>query len=346
MYCYIDLKKVLFLWNVQEELKKYLCSHLDGIPELELKFTENTDEDFTPQSVHIKDADIIVGWRPSQELLQSAHKLKLFINPGVGVQNLIGMFRDINKIRNIQLINGHGNTYFVAQSTVALLLALMNKIIPHHNWMKEGKWRRGDDYAKNIPLRYQTVGLLGYGAINSKVHKFLSGFSLKFAALRTSWDKKEEFPTPLEKFTDQSLSQFLKKVDILIIAIPLTQLTRNIIDEGALEILTKDKHVLLVNVSRGPIVDEKALYESLKQKKLIGAAIDVWYEYNPQADDKGRKHPYHYPFHELDNIVLSPHRAASPFDDLERWDEVIENIKRFCMGRNDYLNVVDLEREY
>ena len=80
--------------------------------------------------------------------------------------------------------------------------------------------------------------------------------------------------------------------------------------------------------------------------KIAGAAIDVWYEYKPEPDVDNRKFPFHKGFHELDNIVLSPHRGASPMDDLERWNEVIENITRFCQGRTDFLNIVDLERGY
>ena len=346
MDCFMSLKKVLFLWNIREDLKEYLNSHLSDISELELMFTDNVEEDFTPESPHIHDADIIVGWRPSKELLQSAQNLKLYINPGVGVQHLIDMFREVTKTRNITLINGHGNTYFTAQSGVALLLSLTNKIIPHHNWMIEGKWRRGDDFAKNIPLRDRTVGLLGYGAINSKVHKFLCGFKLKFAALRTSWDTKQEFPTELKQFTPDILHEFLEYVDILVVAVPLTKLTKNLISTDELGILTRNKSALLVNISRGPVVNEQALYNSLKERQLSGAAIDVWYEYKPEPNAEGRKYPSHFPFHELDNVVLSPHRAASPFDDLQRWCEVIENIKRFCAGKTDLLNIVDLEREY
>lgn len=346
MNCCMGCKKVLFLWNISEELKEYLRSHLANIPGLELQFTDNVEEDFPAASPHIRDADIIVGWQSSLELLQSAYSLKLYINPGVGVQHLINIFREITKTRNITLINGHGNTYFTAQSGVALLLTLMNKIIPHHNWMVEGKWRRGDDYAKNIPLREQTIGFLGYGAINCKIHSFLSGFNVKFAALRTSWKKKEKYPTPLKKYTQSQLHAFLKETDILFVALPLTKLTKNMIGSEEIDILTKDKSALLVNISRGPVVNEEALYMSLKEKKLTGAAIDVWYEYHPEPDSKGNKYPYHYPFHTLNNIVLSPHRAASPFDDLQRWDEVIENIRRFCDNRTDFLNVVDLDREY
>ena len=73
----MTLKKVLFLWNIREELKTYLISHLSDISELELQFTENVEEDFTPESPYIREADIIIGWRPSIELLES---LLLFLH--------------------------------------------------------------------------------------------------------------------------------------------------------------------------------------------------------------------------------------------------------------------------
>ena len=84
----------------------------------------------------------------------------------------------------------------------------------------------------------------------------------------------------------------------------------------------------------------------MKSKSIAGAAIDVWYDYRPEQDETGRKYPYDHPFHELDNVVLSPHRGASPMDDLHRWNEVIENISRYSRGRTDFLNQVDLERGY
>jgi phosphoglycerate dehydrogenase-like enzyme len=60
----------------------------------------------------------------------------------------------------------------------------------------------------------------------------------------------------------------------------------------------------------------------------------------------GKKYPFTFPFHELDNIILSPHRGASPIDDMERWNEIIKNIQRFASGRKDYLNIVNLDQGY
>lgn len=174
--------KVLFIWQVNEKLKQYLQQGLSKYSHIKLIFpTEFSNENYCRLA---QDVEIIVGWRPTKELLQNAAKLKLFINPGAGVQHLIELFREINDTRNITLVNGHGNSYFTAQHGVALLLATMNKIIPHHIWMQQGKWRLGDNEARSIPLRDRIVGFLGYGNVNRKIHLMLQGFDLKFAALK------------------------------------------------------------------------------------------------------------------------------------------------------------------
>ncbi|MHA1220681.1 MAG: NAD(P)-dependent oxidoreductase, partial [Candidatus Heimdallarchaeota archaeon] len=315
---------VLFIFQPREELQKYLENGLSAVPNLELIFPSDTEAEtflkFAPE------ADIIVGWRPTEELLNAAQKLSLFINPGVGVQHLTKLFSKLNQSRKITLCNGHGNTYFTAQHAVALLLALTNKIIPHHNWMAQGHWRKGDADAQSNPLRDRKIGLLGYGAINTKVHKFLAGFDLEFHVLKRDWKKKrvEVYPTPLTKYSPDKLHQFLSEIDILITAIPFTAQTEGLIGKTELKLLGTNG--LLVTVARGEVLVEESLYLALKTKAIAGAAIDVWYNYRPEPDDQGRKFPFNYPFYELDNVILSPHRGASPMSDLRRWNEVIDNI--------------------
>jgi len=335
--------KVLFIWKVRDELKNYLSQGLSSM-DIALIFPQDENEKFYLE--HAQDADIIVGWRPTQALLDAASKLKLFINPGAGVQHLLEMFSDLQNKREVVLVNGHGNAYFTAQHIVGILLALMNKIIPHHQWMVEGKWRLGDAQAKSIPLRDKRIGLLGYGNVNKKVHTFLSTFDVSFSILRNHWDKDEkyQYPTDFDKYSFSDLHEFLESNDILIIAVPLTDLTEGLIGEKELTLLGKDG--LLVSAGRGAVIDEKGLYEALRDKIIAGAAIDVWYDYRPEPDEQGRKFPTHYPFYTLDNVVLSPHRAASPFDDLKRWDEVIENITRFVRGEKKFLNEVNVEEGY
>jgi phosphoglycerate dehydrogenase-like enzyme len=336
---------VLCIWQPNERLYSYILEGLEAYPQVNLIIpTDTTHETFLKLAKEY-DPQIIMGWRPTKELLEAASNLRLFINPGAGVQHLIPLFKDVTKNRKITLVNGHGNAYFTAQHTVTLLLTLTNKIILHHNWMKEGEWRKGDSHAASTPLRDRKVGFLGYGAVNQNVHRFLSGFDVDFAVLRNSWNKQETpLPTPVTKYTYDQLHGFLEDVDILIIAVPLTSKTEGMIGQKELELLGNKG--LIVNVGRGLVIEEESLYSALKNKTISGAAIDVWYNYQPEPDSDGRKYPTKYPFHELENVVLSPHRGASPMNDLERWDEQIENISRYARGEKIFLNMVNLDEEY
>ncbi|MEE9377791.1 MAG: NAD(P)-dependent oxidoreductase [Candidatus Lokiarchaeia archaeon] len=334
---------VCFISNVSEQIQDYLIEKLKSLDNVELIFRKINSKKSLNKLV--PKADILIGWRPSKKILLKATNLKLFINPGAGVQHLIELFRDINKIKKVFLINGHGNSYFVAQHTVALLLALLNKIIPHHEWMRQGRWRTGDEDAVSIPLRFRKVGLLGYGAINQKVHRFLSGFDIEFSILRKHWENQENsLPKNVKRYEFSQLNQFLTSIDILIIAIPVTSLTKKMLGRNEFELLGSNG--ILVNVSRGEIIDEESLFYALKEKVIQGASIDVWYNYSPENDEEGKKYPFNFPFHSLDNIILSPHRGYSPFNDLLRWNEVIENITRMAQGRQDFINVVNLQEEY
>jgi phosphoglycerate dehydrogenase-like enzyme len=334
---------VSFVSNIPEPAKGYILDKLKSYDNIKVLFSTKVSEGSLSNLV--KNADILVGWRLSEKLFSFASKMKLFINPGAGIRPLLKLFSKENEKRKVLLINGHGNSYFVAQHAVALLLTLMNKTIPHHHWMQEGKWRTGDNDAVSTPLRFMKVGFLGYGAINQKIHRFLQGFDIEFAILRKYWDKQSSIlPTQAEKFEYSQLSEFLKYIDILFVAVPLTSLTQGLIKRKELELLGPKG--LVVNIARGDVIDEQSLYESLRDKIIAGAAIDVWYDYSPNGDEEGKKYPFNFPFHKLDNIILSPHRGYSPFNDLLRWDEVIENIKRMALGRTDFINVVNLDEEY
>ncbi len=335
---------VLFIFDVRDELKDYFLAGLKEIKNLHLIFPEDTSMETYLK--YAPEADIIVGWRPTEELLDAAKNLQLFINPGVGVQGIIDLFKKVNQTRDIILVNGHGNTYFTSQHAVALLLSLSNKIIPHHNWMKEGQWRKGDADAQSIPLRDREIGLLGYGAINTKVHQFLSNFTVNFHVLKRDWKRErvDNYPTEITKYTSEQLHEFLTAIDTLIVAIPSTSQTRGLIGKKELELLGKDS--LLVTVARGEVIDEESLYRALKEKTITGAGIDVWYNYRPEPDAEGKKFPSKFPFNELDNVILSPHRGASPMSDLQRWNEVIENITRVVKGETSFLNLVNLKDEY
>ena len=334
---------VAFIFQPENNLRRYFENSLSDLMPVKLLYPPDEKEETLIE--HCREADIIVGWRATEKIIENSKNLSLYIFPGAGAHSVVEIFRKLKRDPMPVLANGHGNSYFTAQGTVALLLALINKIIPHHNWMIEGAWRKGDDAAVSTPLRDRVVGLIGYGGVNQKIHHFLKPYSVEFAICKRDWGRQRTtIPDSVKKYTPQDLDEFFDLVDIVIIAVPLTSMTQRMVKASHLALLGRKG--IVVNVARGPVIVEEDLYYALKEQTIAGAALDVWYEYRPEPDARGRTYPFHYPFHTLENVVLSPHRAASPFNDLKRWDEVIENITRFAQGRNDFLNTVDLTAEY
>lgn len=353
------MTNVLFIFDANPELRRHLTERLKDAP-VNLIFPDGGPEEIAAEVLsRAKYAQVSVGWRPSADFLDAAENLKLHIFPGVGVQHLIEPFRKLSAERGVMLANGHGNTLFTAEHAAALLFALTNRIVSHHNLMASGGWRANGEGEPSISLAGRQCGILGYGSLGRKIHRILSGCGMEFHALRRDWnpaglERFENWTTlddalyaSVHKFTPEYLGKFLGTVNVLFVALPLTPETEGIIGGRELELLGEDG--LLVHVGRGKVIDEAALFCALRDGVIAGAGIDVWYDYSPQPDTAGRKFPYDaaaHPFHELENVVMSPHRAASPFGNLERWDEVAENIRRIAAGRADVLNLVDLERGY
>ncbi len=332
---------VLFIMEIREDVRKHLAEELEGA-NVNLMFPEDISDEALMKLA--PSAHIMVGWKPTKEILLAGKRLKMFMVPWAGVQNTIEVLREANEVRKIPMVNSHDNAYPTAQHGVALLLALMNKVVHHHIWTTEGKWRQEEEGGVvSTTLRGRNIGLLGYGHVNRQIHKFLSCFDVSFSVLKRSWNE-EETPTEITRYTPEDLHGFLETVDILIIAVPETPETNGLIRERELGLLGREG--LLVNIARGKVVEQEALYDALKNNTIAGAAIDVWYDYRPEEDEQGRKYPYALPFHELDNIVLSPHRSASPYDSLDKWKTNIENLRRVAEGRTDFISLVDLERGY
>ncbi len=287
----------------------------------------------------LKKAEVIVGWVPIKPLLERAENCVLFQTPSVGVSGKrLEFFREHPEIK---IANSHANAYAVAQHSLALLLSLCNRIIPYHLDMISGEWTPNSDYISSIVLKNKTAGLLGFGAVGRQIRDFLSPFQLDFIACTYSGKGPAQKVKKYFRYDDRH--NFLKHTDILFAALPLTRETRGMIGQEELRLLGKEG--IIINVSRGAVIQEKALYDALKNEVIAGAGLDVWYDYDPETQD-GKKYPFHYPFHELSRLVCSPHRAASPFTAQDRWDDVMENINKVNAGRRDFVNLIDPEKGY
>jgi phosphoglycerate dehydrogenase-like enzyme len=331
--------RVLFLNPHGEELIEYLKR---GLGDRDIKLVTPPDQKKESLLPLLPHADALIGWGSDEEAMSLATKATLFINPGTGISQHIELFRKLQKTRSITLVNGHGNSYSVAQHTLALLLTLTNKVVSHHLKMRELSSPPGN--ARTEYLKNKTVGFLGYGAINTKVHRFMSGFDLQFSAYRKDWASTEATtPTAITEYSGDQLKTFFEDSDIVINSLPTTQQTRNLITLRELKLLGEKG--LFLNVGRAATVVQEDLYIALRDQLIGGAALDVWWGKGskPESD---RHDPYQFPFHELNNLVMSPHRAADSGGDLDRWNEVIENLIRLHDGSGDFINRVDIDQEY
>lgn len=326
--------KVVFIWPATDELKEYFHKELDHIADIQ--FTESREEEST--ALAVRDAEIIVGWAVRESVLAAAPRLKLVIIPAIGVERHIPILR---KFPHVQAVNSRGNAVPSAQHAMALLLAATNYVVYYDSHMRDGNWRAYNDNPASVLLEDMTVGILGTGTIGKELMKRLPGFGCHIIGCSRSGSQLDDYPD-IPIYSVDALDTFLGSSQILIVAVPNTEETNGMI--GADQLKCLPDNAIVINIARGPVVQEEALYNALKNGKLLSAGIDVWYNYRPEAVD-GRKYPYTFPFHTLDNIVLSPHRGGSPLKRPGRYVDVVDNIKRF-INSEPLTNRLDFQKGY
>jgi D-3-phosphoglycerate dehydrogenase len=185
----------------------------------------------------------------------------------------------------------------VAEHAVALLFSLVRQIPQFDREVRGGEWNSGNSRTR-WHLSGRTLGLVGYGRIARNVEQMVSGFKMRVL----HFDPFSPTSTPLD--------DLLKESDFISLHCPLSEATHHLI--GAEELKLMKAGVLLVNTSRGPVVDETALIAALKSGRIGGAALDVTAEEPPSPDN---------PLQEMDNVILTPHVAAFSADfEKNFWD--------------------------
>ncbi len=227
-------------------------------------------------------------------VLEKAPGLKGVIAYGAGYDHL-----DVPYLsrKGIQVCNCRGeNAQAVAELTFGLLLALLRKIHLADRWVREDQWARAGralpEWMMGRELWKKTLGIVGLGQIGSRVAKIASGFEMNILAYDPFVKGK-----PVDSFA--SLEEVLAQSDILTVHVPINAQTAKMI--GPREIGRMKPGSLLVNTSRGGVIDESSLIEALSEKRIRGAALDVF---------QGEPVSSGYPLLKLDNVVLSPHMGA------------------------------------
>ena len=247
-------------------------------------------------------AKILVAGRPSREQLTAFPGLQALIVPWTGIPP--ETLELVREFPHLTLHNLHHNAAPVAEMTVALLLAAAKRIIPFDQELRKHDWRLRYQPSEIILLSGKKALVLGYGEIGRRIGAILQGLSMEVAFIRRAGDAEQG----LRVYSQDVLESLLPEADFLVLALPLTSETEGLIGEKQLRLLPST--AVLVNVARGGIIEEGALFKALSEKWIFGAGLDVWFNYPGSREERSSTPPGEYPWEDLDNLVLSPHRAG------------------------------------
>jgi phosphoglycerate dehydrogenase-like enzyme len=281
----------------------------------------------------LQDADAIISMNWSAA--PPAPKLRLLHLPGAGWDAI-----DFDAVPpTASVCNAYGHEVSIAEYVMATMLEMtigvrqMDAALRRNHW--RGFWRVGPlhDYVHG-----KTVGIVGYGRIGREVARRARAFGMQVIACGRTAKGADEF---VERVEDMSgFERIMRTSDFIVVGLPLDETTRGIFDARALGLMKPS--AVIINPSRGPLIDEAALYHALRDKRIGGAVIDVWYLY-PEAGS-GDAAPSRFAFHELENIIMTPHASAWTLHQIQQRCAVItENLGRLARGEA-LINVVRAAR--
>ena len=283
-------------------------------------------------------ADILLGPYVTKKIVDTAGDLKLIQVPWTGMDTF-----DFSSVQGITvpICNTHSNADSVAEISVAIVLDLLKKVSYHDRKMRAGNWNRDQKplNLKSKMLNKQTVCVLGFGNIGSRIGKLIAAFGAKVVAV-DGHAKAGVIAEEVDK--NEDIKEAVSKADVVICTIPLTDSTRGFINDDMFAAM-KDG-VVFVNMSRAAVVDEDAAWDALQSGKIGAFGSDVWWN----APKRGESQSYPSAKHEfwtLDNVVMSPHRAGFIEDSLPHLDGAIENIIALAKGQK-LTGIVDTSKGF
>jgi phosphoglycerate dehydrogenase-like enzyme len=199
---------------------------------------------------------------------------------------------------------------------------------------RAGSWAYGGSAVsgkQHGELSGKTLGIIGYGHIGSEVAHRAKAFGLTIHALGSKARTADQCPPELASWGGpEDLPTLLAKSDFLVLACPLSSATQGLI--GATQFKQMKSTAVLINVARGPVVDEEALFNALSTRQISGAVLDTWYHY-PTPQTPAVK-PSRFDFASLDNVIMTPHCAGwTDGQEQRRWGFIIANLERFRLGQ-------------
>jgi phosphoglycerate dehydrogenase-like enzyme len=271
----------------------------------------------------LADVDVLVTLAFTRAMAAAARALRLVQVPGAGLDRID---RDALAPGTL-LANAHGHETGIAEYVMGAILTLgrefarLDAALRHGRW--ESQWAPRPAPPVWAELAGKTLGIVGYGRIGQALARRARAFDMNVVAIRR--DVSQQDPHGIQAVCGPgALRDVLADSDYVALTLPLTDETRGILGEAEIGVMKPT--AILVNVARAQLVDEAALYRALAERRIAGAALDVWYRY---PTDETSSLPANLPFHELANVLMTPHVAGWTDGMLEARASVItENIRR------------------
>ena len=266
-----------------------------------------------------RDADAIISSQISTEVLGQCPKVKLIQTLSAGFDRL-----DIQAIGEMGIPicnNGGANAIAVSEQTIALMIAVSKKTMLHWDTVhRQRQWKGALAGLEIFEITNKTVGIVGLGRIGKQVAQRLKGFETT-----TIYYDIVDIPTDVQERLNArpvDFDELIHESDIVSLHVPLNRRTRGMISDRELAMMKPTAYV--INACRGPVIDERALYDALKSNQIAGAGLDVL-EVEPTPVDN--------PLLDLDNVVITPHMAGTSYEtDLRAADFAYSNILRVLAG--------------
>ena len=309
--------KVVFLTGLKEALIEEVVSYSPPDYEVVVLDKSSTEEQRINE---VRDAEFLLcyGQDPSDEVIKSLEKCRLVQLLAAGYDRM-----NLDLLAELEIPcanNGGANSWAVADQAVLLMLAIYKQLLASDNSTREGRWAEPITGQNTFEMADKKVGILGIGNIGRQVAKRVQGFDAKVQYFDLY--PLDEITAEELNVTYVSLDELFSTSDIISCHTPLTNDTKHIVNSNTLSLMKPT--AILINTSRGPVVDEEALISALQSGVIAAAGLDV-FEKEPVSPDN--------PLLKMDNVVATPHMAGTTWDTWARRANFgFENMERIRNG--------------
>jgi phosphoglycerate dehydrogenase-like enzyme len=315
------------LWHAPLWIRERLQKDFPGHTVVQLQNYDRVPEE-------IADTDVFIGWSLRPEQFAEARKLRWIHSPAAAVHQL--MYPALIQ-SNVIVTNSTGiHGAVVAEHAIAVLLALAKRLPQAMRYQAKHEWSQDELWHGSPPPREvadSTVLIVGMGSIGREFAARAKALGMRILAIRENPTKGLDGAHAV--YSSAQIDEVLPQADYVLLCTPVTPATTGIMNAARLGKMKADAY--LINVARGPLIDEAALLDALQKRCIAGAALDVFNEEPLPAGS---------PFWSLDNILITPHTAAVTERLWERhYRLIVDNMKRFLSG-DPLVNQVDKRRGY